>query len=288
MNSTVALGARSARVRELRRLVSAPAVRREQRRFVLDGPTLLAVALGAGRRPELVVVGIDALDRHEALLADAMAAGAEVATVAPEVLASVAGTTTPNDMVSVMAWCDTALDTFVAGLGPSALVVVADRLADPGNVGTLVRSADAAGAQGVVLSEGCADVFGPKAVRASAGSVLHVATVVGADPARAIDVLDSAGVQTVATVLDAAQPYDELDLTGATALVVGSEAHGVDAALVQRARHRVSIPMTGRAESLNVSMAATVVLFEALRQRRLLGAGAPRQPIGRPGSGRSS
>ncbi|HEX6569753.1 MAG TPA: RNA methyltransferase, partial [Acidimicrobiales bacterium] len=141
-------------------------------------------------------------------------------------------------------------------------------VSDPGNAGTLLRSAEAAGGGAVLFCNGSVDPYGPKCVRSSAGSVFRLAVARDGPAAAALAALAAAGVRSVATLARGAPPYDAVDLTGPVALVLGSEAHGLPAAVAVAADTAVTIPMAGRAESLNVGMAGTILCFEALRQRR--------------------
>jgi TrmH family RNA methyltransferase len=140
---------------------------------------------------------------------------------------------------------------------------------DPGNAGTVLRTAEAAGADGVICCEGSVDVYNPKTVRASAGSLFHVPIVVGSTPAEVADAVQSFGFTRVATVAREGAEYAGVDLTGRIALFLGNEANGLPPDLVDQADVRVTIPMAGRTESLNVGMAAAVLCFEAARQRRV-------------------
>jgi TrmH family RNA methyltransferase len=150
--------------------------------------------------------------------------------------------------------------------GPLALVLVG--VGDPGNAGTLLRSAEAAGAGAVLFCEGSADPYAPKCVRASAGSIFRVAVTRSAGARDALEWIASAGLGTVATVARGAQPYDEVALAGPVALVLGNEAHGLPEQVGAQVVRSVTIPMVGRTESLNVGMAGTILCFESLRQRR--------------------
>ena len=141
-------------------------------------------------------------------------------------------------------------------------------LADPGNAGTLLRSAEAAGAGAVVFCDASVDPYGPKCVRASAGSVLRLEVVREADSDAALGACAHHGLTTVATVVRGGTPYDASDLRRPVALVLGNEAHGLPSTVASRVDETVTIPMAGRAESLNVAMAGTVICFESLRQRR--------------------
>lgn len=184
----------------------------------------------------------------------------EVHELAPNVIERVASTESPQPVVAVFATRASTLES----LRGATFVIVADRLADPGNVGTVLRSAEAAGADAVVLTSGSVDVYNPKTVRASAGAIFHVPVV--ADVTIDAVALAAPDLELVGTSSHQGDAYDSLDLTGAVAIVLGNEAHGLDAGAPV---HRwVRIPHRGRAESLNVAMAATVLAFEIARQRR--------------------
>jgi TrmH family RNA methyltransferase len=149
----------------------------------------------------------------------------------------------------------------VSDLEGASLVVVGDRIADPGNLGTMLRSSEAAGVQGIVLITGSVDPYNPKVVRASAGALFHVPVIADV----ALHELQALGLALVGTSSHTGVAYTEADLVAQFALVMGSEAHGVDEQIPIDSW--LTIPHAGRAESLNVAMATTVVVFEALRQR---------------------
>ena len=230
---------------------------------MIDGPTLLGDALDA-RVPIDDVVAEPTCP--EELLTRAAAAGAVVRSVTHGVLARVTDTVTPQSVAAIGRFADVAPAAAAAAAGPVALVLVG--VVDPGNAGTLLRSAEAAGAGAVLFCDGSVDPYGPKCVRASAGSVFRVAVTRSAEAGKALACLELAGLRTVATVARGARPYDEIDLAGPTALVVGSEPHGLPEHVAARAMGAVTIPMAGRTESLNVGMAGTILCFESLRQRR--------------------
>lgn len=215
-------------------------------------------ALAAGVRLEAVY----AVGPHPVVDA-AVRAGVPVRELAPGVLARVAGTVTPQPVLAVAGWLDVPL----ARLRGAGLVVVCVDVRDPGNLGTVLRSAEAAGAGGVVCCAGTVDVYNPKCVRASAGALFHVPVVVGADVREVLGEMGRWGVRRLGTHARGGTPHTEADLTGDVALVLGNEAWGLPADLDPLLDGRVTIPMVGRAESLNVGMAATVLCFEAARQR---------------------
>ena len=146
-----------------------------------------------------------------------------------------------------------------------SLVLVAPHIADPGNAGTLIRSAAAAGAETIVLGPGSVDAYNPKTVRASAGACFAVQIVEGVPAVQALEALGNAGVRRVGALAAGGVAPEAVDLTGPTAIVLGHEVHGLAADLPLD--ERITIPMLG-AESLNVGMAGTLLLFEAARQRR--------------------
>jgi RNA methyltransferase, TrmH family len=141
-------------------------------------------------------------------------------------------------------------------------------VADPGNAGTLVRAGEAAGASAVLFCGASVDPCNPKCVRASAGSLFHLPVCSGGEAGAVLEDLRDAGVRRAGTVVRGGRPYDDVDLTGPVAIVLGSEAHGLPSALDALLDDRLTIPMAGRSDSLNVAMAGSILCFEALRQRR--------------------
>ena len=175
--------------------------------------------------------------------------------LADGVIERVASTERPQPNIAVVSIPATSVS-----LGRLSFVVVADRLADPGNLGTILRSAEAAGVDAVVLTSGSVDPFNPKVVRASAGAVFHV-PVIASD----IEEIRASGLQLIGTSSHQGDRHTDADWSGRIAIVLGNEAHGLpDAAPMDR---WVRIVHQGRAESLNVAMAATILVVEAARQR---------------------
>ena len=228
---------------------------------MLEGTKVISEALDAGVALEAVFVDAGA-DGERPLLERALAAGVRVHALQPGLIARVADTTTPQPVMAIAPWVDVPLED-VAG---ADFVVVCVDVRDPGNAGTVLRSAEAAGAAAVVFCDGSVDVFNPKTVRASAGSVFHVAVVNGGPVEDVLATLCGWGVRRLGTVAAGGVAHDELDLTGPVAIVLGNEAHGLPGGLVLDGT--VTIPMAGRGESLNVGMAAAVLCFEVARQRR--------------------
>ena len=149
------------------------------------------------------------------------------------------------------------------------LVVVVDRVQDPGNIGTIIRTADAAGCDAVILLNGCADLFAGQVVRASMGSMFNIPIVCDISEAEVVDWLGENGIEMAVATLRDAECCWESDMSAALAIVVGNEGSGVSAKLIDAAQKNIYIPIYGAAESLNVSIAAGVLLYEAARQRKL-------------------
>lgn len=258
-------------MQRLRRLAARRAVRWDEGRFVAEGPKLVAEALEAGAQLETVFVERDAASPVVvALVERAAAAGAEVVDVGAGVLARVADSVTPQPVVAVAAMVHVPL----AALPASGLLVVCAGLADPGNAGTVLRSAAASGATAVVMCSGGVDLYNPKTVRASAGALFRLPVVAGASPEAALTEIRSRGFTRLAALARGGRDHDRVDWTRPTAVVVGSESHGLPGPLAAATEGSVTVPMHASVESLNAAMAATVICFEAARQRRAATIGA--------------
>lgn len=258
------LSPRNARVVRLGRLARQRRARAEEGAFVIDGPMLLVEAVRSGLVVEDVYVDPDALDRPEIdrAVAQAVAGGASAWAVSGGLKGHVE-VTTPNGVAAVARIPSPAAE--VAG-GSAALHVVLVGVTDPGNAGTLLRTAEAVGASSVLLTDGSVDPWAPKVVRASAGSVLRVPVRTGV-AGGVLQGLGAAGVTRVGAAGDRGTPPDAVDLTGPVALVLGGEAHGLPDEAEAWVDTWVSLPMRGQVESLNVAVAGSVLAFEVVRQR---------------------
>ena len=246
---------------------------------MIDGPTLLCDALVAGVEVDEVFAAPNA---DPDAVAAAVAHGARVHEVPQDVLARAVDTVTPQGMAAIARRREISLGDAVARAahGPLALVLI--DVGDPGNAGTLLRGAEAAGAAVVLFCGSSVDPTNGKCVRASAGALFHLAVAIETNAATALAALRAQGVRTVAAVVDQGTPYDRCDLVGPVAVVVGSEAHGLTPPVLAAVDQLLTIPMAGRAESLNVAMAGTLLCFESLRQRRARDAAVVPQSIGEP------
>ncbi len=228
---------------------------------MVEGPKLLAEARSSGARVESVYV--EAGSRGG--LGDLSDLGVPVHVLAAGVIERIADTVTPQGVLAVVETAGTTLEA----LRGATLMVVAVEMQDPGNAGALLRAASAAGVSGVVFCDGSVDVYNPKTVRASAGSVFHVPVVVGGDAVTVLGEIGEWGMRRLGAASRAGTDYASLDLRAPTAFVLGNEATGLPAAVEALTDALVTVPMSAATESLNVATAASVLCFEAARQRRM-------------------
>lgn len=256
------LSAGNARLKDIRKL-SRRSVRAERRLFLADGPKAVEGALSV----EGCVVEVFATPTATEQYADLASAAPRWTLVDDRAMAGLSDSVTPAGVVAVCRFLDRPA-THVAD-GSRLLALCAD-VRDPGNAGTVIRCADAAGADGVVLAGHSVDPYNPKTVRASVGSLFHLPVAIEPDPAAAVRAARAAGLQVLAA--DGAGAVD-LDAAGEllaapTAWLFGNEAWGLPAELADLADHRVRIPIHGRAESLNLSTAAALCLYASARAQR--------------------
>lgn len=229
----------------------------------------MRAALNSGASVEAVYV--DAAGRLDSDVGDVIehvrAAGTRTFELAPGVMQKVADTVNPQAVCAVVGFVDRPLAEVLAGSGEGPLVVCVD-VRDPGNLGAVLRVADASGARGVLCCGTSVDPYNPKVVRASAGSIFQVPLVIEESAESAIAVVRAGGFRALAAVAHGGEDYAASDLTGQVALLFGNEASGLDEALLEGLDATVTIPIPGKAESLNVAMAAAVLCFESARQRR--------------------
>jgi len=251
------LGAQNPKVVELRRRLRRRNSRSDQ--VVIEGPRTVLELLAAGHVPETVVVPESSVDDPTVVeVRNRLEPQVTLLVVRDRVFDQLAPSPSPQPMLALVPRPQPVLPA----LTPQSVVLVLVEVADPGNLGTLVRSADAAAADAVVLVGG-ADPWNPKAVRSAAGSMFRVPVVVRPSLADAVDELRAEGVRIVGTDVRAGQPHNQGVVTPPVAIVLGSEAHGLDSELdVDDWAH---IAMPGATESLNVAMAGTLLLFETRR-----------------------
>ncbi|MDT0467721.1 TrmH family RNA methyltransferase [Streptomyces gibsoniae] len=270
------ISSRSPRVSAARRLAKRN-FRGKDRLFLAEGPQAVREAAGHSTTAGATLVELfatpDAAERYADIVGRARAVGARVHLADEEVIADISTTVTPQGLVGVCRFLDTPFDEILAGR--PRLVAVLAHVRDPGNAGTVLRCADAAGAEAVVLTDASVDLYNPKAVRASVGSLFHLPVAVGVPVERAVAGLKQAGVRILAA--DGAGDRDlddELDqgtMGTPTAWVFGNEAWGLPEETRALADAVVRVPIHGKAESLNLATAAAVCLYASARAQRAYG-----------------
>ncbi|WP_116244344.1 RNA methyltransferase [Nocardiopsis sp. FIRDI 009] len=269
---------RSPRIKGVRRLAKRT-FRQRERRFLAEGPQAVREALAAAadgaRSPEGPGAGVvevfataEAMQRHLTLVDAAREAGVPTHRVSLDVMSELAQTVTPQGIIAVCEFVDVPLDR----VGDVRLAVVLSHVRDPGNAGTVLRTADAAGADVVVFTDASVDPYNGKCVRASAGSLFHLPVVVGVPVARAVEFLRERGATVWAAdgggPRDLHEVADGGDLDGPVGWVFGNEAWGLPEETVRLTDGAVSVPIYGGAESLNLATAAAVCLYTTARQQR--------------------
>ena len=263
----MALDPGSARVKEIARLHQKDA-RYETGLFLLEGPQGLKELAQYPELAQEIFVTESARERYSAELVTLEEAGVSLEQVSTRVMEKISDTRTPQGVVSVVHHIDVEFPEILAS--KPRLVVLLDRIQDPGNAGTIIRAADAAGADAVVFSLGSVDPYNAKVVRSTAGSLLNIPVSVGVELSQAIPKLQMAGIQVLSTSARGEHLPDmgQAVLEKSSAWMFGNEAGGVDPKLASLADKTVSIPIYGSAESLNLATAASVCLyFTAFAQR---------------------
>ncbi len=258
---------RSDRVSSVRALARR-SVRQRTGRLLVEGPQGVreAVRFAPGRVVDLYTTA-EAAHRYPEIVEPARDQGLYVHEVTDEVLAAMCDADSPQGMVAVCTWEPVSLGEVLAA-EPRLLVLLAT-VRDPGNLGTVIRGADAAGADAVLVSEGSVDVTSPKVVRSTAGSLFHLPVVTGLETLPTLATLADAGLATHAADGAASVTIDDADLSGRHLWVMGNEAWGLPEEIRAACTDVLRVPIHGHAESLNLAMATTLCLYASARQQRL-------------------
>ena len=255
------------------RRLTKRAFRQRERAFLAEGPQAVAEALSYGAEVSDLFVTVPARSRHQDLVTIAEGAGVPVHVVSGEVMEELAQTVTPQGLLAVCGFVDVPLAEVASELKAPVLVALLANVRDPGNAGTVLRTADAAGAQAVVFADASVDPYNGKCVRASAGSLFHLPVVAGARLEEAVVAMREAGLRIVAADGRAGRPLDDPDvqarLSEPTAWMFGNEAWGLPPDLVALADEPVAVPIYGKAESLNLAAAAAVCLYASARAQQV-------------------
>jgi RNA methyltransferase, TrmH family len=259
--------AQNPRIQRVRALLDKRKQREQERAFVVEGVRLAEEALASGWPPDLVLHSSHLGERGQRLLNPFASGGAELLEISPQLMQSIAGTEAPQGILVVLPLPDQRALPLPDTLD---FAIIADNLRDPGNLGTLLRTAAAAGAQAALLSPGTADAFAPKVLRAGMGAHFRMPVIhSGWSEIRAFCKDRRPPLVVITAEAEAEQDCWSADLRQPLALVISSEAEGASAEAKALANQSVTIPMPGQSESLNAAVAAGILLFEVVRQRRI-------------------
>ena len=265
----------NAQVRELVKLMKKSRERDRQNVFLVEGPRMTGELLDDREWQKQIqkVYFSESFTKKSGNLAEAFVRQCRTEILSDSVFEYVSDTKTPQGILAVVERRTYSRDDILrdlSGQGRAPFVIVLDNLQDPGNMGTVFRTAEAAGATGILMSSDCVDIYNPKVVRSTMGALFRVPYCRTDDLSGAVKDLKNAGIRVYAAHLEGKNPYDREDYRGGTAFLIGNEGNGLREEVASCADCRIRIPMEGKAESLNAAVAAAVLMYEAGRQRRLL------------------
>lgn len=228
--------------------------------FLVEGEKVINDAVSAGQKL-ITVLAEDGYPLEEDRFPCACA------IVENKLFSQLAQTTTTQGIIAIAEKQNLRKEDFCKKIGEkSGNVILLDRLQDPGNIGTIIRTADAAGYSGVMTVKGTADLYSPKIVRATAGSLFRMPVYAADSPQEAVEILEAAGKKIVATGFDTELYYYDIDMKTNTGLIIGNEGNGISDELMKQAHMIVKIPMDGNIDSLNAAVAAGILMYEGVRK----------------------
>ena len=248
------------------RSLADPKHRKKEQAFLIEGVKMVEEALRDGAGVTMIVAAPVLVQHHgKGVLKLAESRGADLLWISERLMDAVSESKTPQPVMAVVRMKQHSREELLAH--SAKFIVVAHRLQDPGNLGTIIRTAEAAGASGIALTENTVDPYNAKSVRASMGSILRLPVVSVGDLQTFLKTCTVKGFQTAATVVTGEKTHFDVDLTKPTVMVLGQEGAGLSEDIIAGIDLRVRIPMAETIDSLNVATAAAVILYEALRQR---------------------
>lgn len=240
----------NAQYKKIRKLITSSKARKEEGLFVVEGERIVK---------EAPLRLIDTICVSESYAASKKTLQGTL-VFSDEVFRYLSDTVNPQGIMAVVRQPSYTLEGLIKEKSEKALYLLLDDIRDPGNLGTIIRTAEAAGTDGVILSEGCADIFNPKVIRSTMGSIYRLPFVT-ASLCEAIGLLKKADTEVYGTALDAELLYDQVDYAPRAAFVIGNEARGISREVLGQVTEKIKIPMAGKVESLNAAVSAAVVLY---------------------------
>ncbi len=252
-------------IKEIIRLEQKSSLRRTTQKFVVEGRREIFLALEAQYHFEKILFTPQLFDINELTQKFTFFPDTELIEISQEVYQKIAYRKTTEGIIGIARWKDHSLENLKLSTEP--LILVAENVEKPGNIGAMLRTADAANLDALIIANPITDIYNPNIVRSSLGALFTV-QVATASTAEIINFLQSSNITLFAATLQDSQPYYDQDFTQPTAIAVGSEAYGLTEQMRSAAYRKILIPMEGKIDSLNVSVSAAVLIFEAKRQRK--------------------
>ncbi|MGN0481845.1 MAG: TrmH family RNA methyltransferase [Lachnospiraceae bacterium] len=253
----------NAQVKYVVSLQNKSKLRREKQEFVVEG---IKMVMEAPKDRIIKVYASESFEKSNENIALVLKSQSPYETVSDNVFAQMSDTKTPQGVMAVVAMKQYNIEDLFDKNG-NTFIVAAENVQDPGNMGTIVRTAEGAGVTGILLSEGCVDLYNPKTIRSTMGSIFRMPVVIEQEFVEAIDYIKEHGVKFYAAHLDGNKNYTDCDYSTGCAFVIGNESNGITVRTSQRCDELIRIPMSGQVESLNASIAAAILMYEAKRQK---------------------
>lgn len=252
--------------KNIKALRDSKKIRQKQNRFLIEGLKSVTEAIDSSFHIDFIVISHSFLDNNERKIRDLLKniKDTRIFKAPNNVFKELSDTVTPQGIMAIVEQKQYQLQKVIKN---NFLIVALDRVGDPGNMGTIIRTADAVGADAVLVSKGCVDIYNPKVIRTTMGSIFNIPVIQTDNLLETLEKIKQAGGNIVTTFLDTNNYYYDVDLSLPVVIVLGQEDKGVSKDIVEISDYVVKIPMPGKAESLNVSVACGVLLFEALKQR---------------------
>lgn len=237
----------------------------KKKRFFIEGIRSIDQCIKSNGKIEYIVYSKDLLSKDgEDFLSDIKNKDYDFYEVPEKIFKSISDTDNPQGILAVIKFNEYLLNDIFK---ENNFLIILDKVQDPGNLGTIIRTADAFGANGVIVTSGCVDVYNPKTIRSTMGSIFQIPIVYIDDIIEAIDILKGKNINIISSSLDTDKYSYDIDFKSDCALVIGNEARGISGEVIDVSDKLVKIPMNGRAESLNAAIASGVLMYEVLRQR---------------------
>ncbi len=261
--------AQNAKVKRIASLLQKPRLRREEGVYIVEGIRMFEEA--PDEQIEEIYVSESFLSKNDKKLSGLCKhSGVCYEVIADSVFGKMSDTQTPQGVICVMKMPVYSIELLMSGVEKTPLFMLLEDLQDPGNLGTILRTAEGAGVSGVIMTKGTVDIYNPKVIRATMGSIYRVPFIETDDLDAVIDTLKKSKVTLYAAHLDGSVDYAQCDYSKPTAFMIGNEARGLKAETAMKADCRVKIPMSGQVESLNAAVASAILMYESARQRRVI------------------